>query len=200
MNLFVVFSPSTKFWIMLILILHFQEIHAPILSIWGVKIVVISIFVAFTLASIVSYAEFVSIFFSVEVSFSPSCPFFSLTSDFFEHRHYAPGLNLVWNRRLFFPKILTFRSNSNGNSLNRTLMLSKIFSVMMLLSFLFFSFCRGISIMFQNISELDPHYTLLWRTIIIGIELILILALYSCLMLSIGSSYFSFRTSHMLKT
>ncbi|KAH7523402.1 hypothetical protein FEM48_Zijuj06G0007300 [Ziziphus jujuba var. spinosa] len=31
---------------------YMKEIHAPILSIWGVKIVVISIFVAFTLASI----------------------------------------------------------------------------------------------------------------------------------------------------
>jgi hypothetical protein len=32
----------------------FQEVHAPILSIWGVKIVVIAIFVAFALVSIVS--------------------------------------------------------------------------------------------------------------------------------------------------
>lgn len=40
-------------------VLSIQEIHAPALSIWGVKIVVISIFIGFTLASIVSYPSLV---------------------------------------------------------------------------------------------------------------------------------------------
>ncbi|XP_062099185.1 uncharacterized protein LOC133805100 [Humulus lupulus] len=35
-----------------LLVRYMKEIHAPILSLWGVKIVVISVFVAFTLASI----------------------------------------------------------------------------------------------------------------------------------------------------
>lgn len=33
-----------------------QEVHGPVLSLWGVKLVVVSVFVAFSLASIVSSA------------------------------------------------------------------------------------------------------------------------------------------------
>lgn len=81
-----------------------QEVHAPIISLWGVKLLVISVFVAFSVASIVSSAWpltslscchmfllFISVFLLVWVAHA-----------FTSHRHCAPGLNLVWSRRLSF--------------------------------------------------------------------------------------------------
>jgi hypothetical protein len=37
------------------LLVFLSEVHAPILGLWGVKFVVIAVFLAFTLASIVSH-------------------------------------------------------------------------------------------------------------------------------------------------
>lgn len=62
-----------------------------------------------------------------------------------------------------------------------------------------FIFCRGISIMFQTISELDPHYTLLWRIIIIGIKESLIFPSSSSLMHPYFSD-FSVSTNHATKS
>lgn len=70
------------------------------------KIAVISVFVAFALASIVSCFTFVSIF---HISVRSTVLFVSLI--FLKHRHYPPGLNLVWSKKLFFPGTHIFRLN-----------------------------------------------------------------------------------------
>lgn len=88
----------------------FQEIHAPILSLWIVKIVVISIFVAFSLASIVSsnFSSFLSFYVNLHVAV---LYMFQFNFRVFQpSRHCAPEFSQVWNRKLFFPKIPIFRS------------------------------------------------------------------------------------------
>lgn len=53
--------PLEKMWIAIFSCFYFkryyfmQEVHAPILGLWGVKMVVVSVFLAFTVASIVSH-------------------------------------------------------------------------------------------------------------------------------------------------
>lgn len=46
----------------------FQEVHAPILSLWGVKVVVISVFLGCALASIVSFVGFFFFFFLITIT------------------------------------------------------------------------------------------------------------------------------------
>lgn len=100
----------------------FQEIHAPILSLWGVKIVVISVFLGWALASIVSCYDLpppppkssdIIVNISACASYASQIKVLSFFSFFLfkSHRHYALGLNLVWNKRLFFPETPIFRFN-----------------------------------------------------------------------------------------
>lgn len=95
-----------------VLLFPFQEVHAPILSIWGVKIVVIAIFVGFALASIVSL---LICFYSIlRLSFFCLC-FLLLISNLSlsaPHRHYALELILVWSSRLFYPETRISRFNT----------------------------------------------------------------------------------------
>ena len=57
---------------------HFQEVHAPILSLWGVKLIVVSAFVAFALASIVSCFSFVQLIYLIPFCLSLELNFLCL--------------------------------------------------------------------------------------------------------------------------
>lgn len=156
-------------FVSILIVLHFifQEIHAPILSLWGVKIVVISAFVAFTLASIVSTSSLTIFWLAFFI-----CILFVLPKaehELLNCRHFAPGLSLVWNKRLFFLKIHISRSDFDAvhflglYSANITFLNGSV---------LYPISCRGISTMLQSISESDLPCTLWLRTITTGITII----------------------------
>jgi RsiW-degrading membrane proteinase PrsW (M82 family) len=108
---------SFTWFLLIMLYFPFQEVHAPILSIWGVKMVVIAIFVAFALASIVSlwicfysYKSFQTIpLWILTHYFLSSLLSLSILFSSKPHRLWALELNLDWSRRLLFPETHIFR-------------------------------------------------------------------------------------------